>query len=76
MDESGIAMTWFLDHILGAAPGTANFLWGGFLSCLSEFAVIGGVYHLVKCHEKGCWKPGHMVNGTRVCHKHKAKVLQ
>jgi hypothetical protein len=62
---------WVIDHILGGAAGAANYLWGGFLSCLSEFAIVGTVWHGVNCHEKGCWRPGHHVNGTVVCHKHR-----
>ncbi len=66
---------WFADHVLGAAAGPSNFLWGGFLSCLSEFAVVGALWHGVNCHEKGCWRLGHNVNGTRACHRHRKGLL-
>lgn len=67
-------LTWIVYHILGGMPGIANYLWGGFLSCLSEFALFGGIWHMVNCHEKGCPRWGHMVNGTRVCHKHRKNL--
>lgn len=47
-------MIWFVGHILGGTAGLANFLWGGFLSCLSEFAIVGALWHSINCHEKGC----------------------
>ena len=45
--------------------------WSGFGSDLSEFALFGAVLKMVNCHEKGCWRLGHHVNGTVVCHKHR-----
>lgn len=57
--------------ILGARPGLMNLLWGGFLSCLSEFAIVGSIWHGINCHEKGCWRPGHHVGGTVACHRHR-----
>jgi hypothetical protein len=62
---------WIVDHLLGATPGTANLLWGGFLSCLSEFAIVGSLWHHLNCHERRCFRPGHLVNGTRACHRHR-----
>jgi hypothetical protein len=62
--------------ILGGVPGTMNLLWGGFLSCLSEFAIVGvlaGAYSKHKCHEKRCWRLAkHHVEGTPyvACRKH------
>jgi|HubBroStandDraft_1064217.scaffolds.fasta_scaffold1031605_1 hypothetical protein len=71
-------MTWGHDLlvILGGQPGTMNLLWGGFLSCLSEFTIIGGlaaIYRKHTCHERGCWRLGHHpVAGTPyvACRKH------
>jgi hypothetical protein len=62
---------WFLDHILGFSPGTANLAWGGFLSCLSEFGIVGALWHGINCHQRGCPRPGHIVNGSRACHRHR-----
>lgn len=67
-------MIWFIDHILGGTAGRSNFLWGGFLSCISEFAIAGTLWHNINCHEKGCWRPGHHVNGTVVCHRHRKEL--
>ena len=60
---------------LGGAPGTMNLLWGGFLSCISEFTIIGALAQLYwsrTCHEPSCWRPGHlMADGhTRSCWAH------
>lgn len=62
--------------ILGGVPGTMNLLWGGFLSCLSEVTIIGGllaIYRKHTCHEPRCWRLArHVVAGTPyiVCRKH------
>jgi len=61
---------------LGGTPGTMNLLWGGFLSCISEVTIIGGlvaVYRKHSCHEPRCWRLGHHpVTGTPyvACRKH------
>jgi hypothetical protein len=65
-------MVWLL-MVLGGVPGRMNLLWGGFLSCLSEFGIVGVLWHNINCHEKGCWRPGHMKNGSRVCHRHRKR---
>jgi hypothetical protein len=65
---------WFIDHILGATPGIANGLWGGFGSDIAEFAIVGAIWHGINCHEKGCYRPGHNINGTKVCHKHRKEM--
>ena len=57
--------------VLGGKPGAWNLLWGGFLSCLSEFGMFAALWHNINCHERRCWRPGHMFNGSRVCHKHR-----
>ena len=66
---------WFVNHILGGSPGLANSLWGGIVSDLSELALAGGVFRILNCHEKGCFRIGHHVNGTVICHKHRKGVL-
>ena len=69
----GLVM-WFVNHILGGTAGLANSFWGGFGSDL-ENSDLGGLWHHINCHGKGCWRPGHMVNGTRVCHIHREQLL-
>lgn len=47
--------------------------WSGFGSCLTEFAIIGVVWHKINCGVSGCWRVGrHRVSGTDhvVCRKH------
>ena len=67
----------FIVHVLGVdygfPYGHGNWydFWSGFGSDLSELALLAGVFHMVNCHEKGCWRLGHHVNGTVVCHKHR-----
>jgi hypothetical protein len=67
-------VNWLL-AALGGVPGTMNLLWGGFLSCLTEFAIIGALvqfYAQHACHEPGCWRPGHLMadRHTRSCWGH------
>ena len=75
-------MTW-LAHILGLNPGYWNMFWSGFGSCLSEFAIVGGLityYKRSTCHVNNprfCWRPGlHPVAGSpyRTCAKHHPAV--
>ena len=50
-----------------------NLFWGGIGSCLSEFAILGIVWHKLNCHAKGCYRVGlHHVEGTPyiTCRKH------
>jgi hypothetical protein len=47
--------------------------WGGFGSCLTEFAIVTVVWRKVNCHAKGCYRVGlHHVEGTPyiTCKKH------
>lgn len=47
--------------------------WSGIGSCITEFAIIGMVWHKVNCGVHGCWRIGlKKVPGTEhvVCHKH------
>ena len=67
---------WFFVH-----TGTYNEsgpyygFFSGFGSDIGEVtllaAVVAGARH-VNCHSKGCWRPGHKVDGQpyRVCHRH------
>jgi hypothetical protein len=53
--------------------GRWSAFWGGFGSCLSEFAILGLVWRKVNCHAKGCLRVGmHHVDGTPyiTCKKH------
>ena len=55
------------------AGGRWNLFWGGFGSCLTEFAIVAVVWRKVNCHAKGCYRVGlHKVNGTPyiTCKKH------
>jgi hypothetical protein len=58
--------------VLGGTPGPMNLLWGGFLSCISEFTIFGAVYQPFACHEPRCWRPGHLMadEHTRSCWSH------
>lgn len=50
-----------------------NLFWGGFGSCLTEFAIVAVVWRKVNCHAKGCYRVGlHHVDGTPyiTCKKH------
>lgn len=40
-------------------------------SDLGFLGIIGVLIRHISCHEKGCWRIGHHVNGTIVCHKHR-----
>lgn len=69
---------WFL-HFIGVEPrqtSTAYNFWSGFGSDLMYFAVIGGFFHSMNCHEYGCWRPGMRVtvepsgHHYRRCRKH------
>lgn len=69
---------WFL-HVLGVeprTPSTAYNFWSGFGSDISEFAIVGAIWHGVNCQEDGCWRPGHRTtveeSGEHVkrCRKH------
>jgi hypothetical protein len=73
-----------LAHILGLDGPSywANF-WSGFGSCLSEFALLGGLFAFYRrhtCHvdsPRFCWRLGvHQVVGTpyRACKKHHPAV--
>jgi hypothetical protein len=69
----------FILHVLGVeprTPSTAYNFWSGFGSDITEFAIVGAIWHGINCHESGCWRPGHRVtveeNGTHVkrCKRH------
>lgn len=77
-------MNW-LAHIIGIdnATGRWELFWSGFGSCLTEFALLGGLATLYRrhtCHvdsPRFCWRPGvHAVSGTpyRTCKKHHPDV--
>jgi hypothetical protein len=60
--------------LFGLTAGSRwNLFWGGIGSCLSEFAILGIVWHKLNCHAKGCYRVGlHHVDGTPyiTCRKH------
>jgi hypothetical protein len=69
---------WFM-HFTGAdnVSGPAYGFWSGFGSDLSEFAGLGIVYRILKCHENGCWRFGkhHFDNGKyKYCKKHHPEI--
>lgn len=39
---------------------------------LGYLAVLGGIWRHLMCHEGGCWRPGHLIAGTRVCRRHRS----
>lgn len=61
----------FILLIIGALGGRMTNLWGGFFSCLGYLSILGTLWHGINCHEKRCWRPGHHVNGTVACHRHR-----
>ena len=59
--------------LFGLMGGRWSLFWGGIGSCLSEFAILGIVWHKLNCHAKGCYRIGlHHVEGTPyiTCRKH------
>lgn len=65
---------WLLLHMGWYGGGWTN-LWGGFLSDLTEFALLGGAIHVYlrfTCHEPKCFWPGHLLPDlhTRSCWRH------
>ena len=64
----------FLTFIGVFNPNSRWYLfWGGFGSCLTEFAIVVVVWRKVNCHAKGCYRVGlHKVDGTPyiTCKKH------
>ena len=60
--------------LFGLTAGSRwNLFWGGIGSCLSEFAILGIVWHKLNCHAKGCYRIGlHHVEGTPyiTCRRH------
>jgi hypothetical protein len=62
----------WLYNIMGLkGTGPIYGFWSGLGSDILEFALIGTLWHMVNCHVKGCWRLGHHVNGTVVCHRHR-----
>ena len=64
-----------LMHAFGidAGPTWPYGFWSGFGSCLTEFAIVGAVWHHLNCGVAGCWRLGrHHVAGTThvVCRHH------
>ncbi len=60
-------------HIMGVdnLSGPWYGFWSGIGSDLSEFAILGIVWHKLNCHEAKCWRIGRHHQGERVvCRKH------
>jgi hypothetical protein len=53
----------FVYHWLGMDNGSGHvyLFWSGFGSDLTEFAILGAVWHHLNCHEPGCWRVGRRV---------------
>jgi len=68
-------MQW-LSHFLGMdnLSGAHYGFWSGAGSDISELAILGFVYGMVRkhnCHSRGCWRIGrHLVDGTPWCNRH------
>jgi hypothetical protein len=64
----------FLTFIGVYNPNSRWYLfWGGFGSCLTEFAIVAVVWRKVNCHARSCFRVGlHKVDGTPyiTCKKH------
>ena len=68
---------WFEIHlgITPKSPPAYYNAWSGSFSDIGEITIftglIVGLRH-INCHERGCYRPGHVVpeSGVRACHKH------
>ena len=71
---------WLIVH-LSQETGTSDSnsraydFWSGFGSDIGEATIVGGIVAGLRhanCHQKGCWRIGHVIHGTtiRTCHKH------
>lgn len=68
-------IAWWLSHLLGLDNLSGPFygFWSGVGSDISEITLIvavGGWYWHHQCHEEGCWRLGHPVDGKVVCKRH------
>jgi len=65
-----------LAHWLGIDNESGRWyaFWSGFGSDVSEFALLGAIYGMLRkhnCHSRGCWRIGrHVVGGTPWCDRH------
>lgn len=62
----------WLSHWLGMDGSATSLAWGGFLSCLGYFAIVGTLLRKHNCEVKPCWRLSkHTTNGGHVvCRKH------
>jgi hypothetical protein len=65
---------WLYVHLGISGSGPYYGFWSGFGSDIGELAIVGGIWKMVNCHERGCWRVGHHVEGRVVCHKHREAV--
>lgn len=64
-------MIHLLDFIGWTSTNKMYNFWSGFGSDVTELGIIFALVRHLNCHEKGCWRIGHHVNGTMVCHLHR-----
>lgn len=62
-------MLHLLDYFGFTGTGRWYNFWSGFGSDIGELAIVAALYRHVNCSTKGCWRLGHHINGTIVCHK-------
>lgn len=69
------ALLWWLLHVLGVddASGSWYLFWSGFFADVTIFAAVGIWLSRHRCHESGCWRLGHPVNGIVHCRRHVRK---
>lgn len=61
----------FLDYFGITGTGRWYNFWSGSGSDIGELAIVGALLRHVNCHESGCWRLGHHINGTLVCKRHR-----
>lgn len=63
---------WVAFGIGGSGPVYG--FWSGFGSDIAELSIVVALWHMVNCHEKGCYRLGHHFKGHVVCHKHRSNI--
>ncbi len=67
-------MHWLYVHFGIGGSGPWYAFWSGFGRDLGELAIVAGIWHLVNCNEKGCYRPGRHYRGHVICHKHRNRA--
>jgi hypothetical protein len=65
---------WLYIHFGINGTGPWYGFWSGTGSDIGEVAIVGAIWRMLNCHEPGCWRPGHHIDGHIVCRKHRRKV--